>query len=169
MSNSIDTKLLPAAKINSEIVRYFRINNLTTKSGKDKPNATAYTVAFSYNQWNGRVRYGACKFSKTENNEVFSKKAHRDTALARYTKYPVYYEVFFEDGTPSQMLHEVRESIKKMIFTLGMRCRHPKDLAMKVKPFEWTLKTRLNNGKILKQKVILIPKNAELTTFSTAS
>jgi hypothetical protein len=154
---------ITTTKIKSGIVRYFRINNLKTKSGKDKNNPTAYTVAYSYEPAFGRVRYGACKFSKTQSNESFSKKAHRNTAFARYKKYPVYFDICFENYAPSQILYEIRSCIKRMIFKVGMKCRHSRDLAMTTSPFEHTLKSRMKDKTFQKKLVTLVPKNYELT------
>ena len=151
------------SKINGEIVRYFFINNLKTKSGKEKNKASAYTVAYSYDPSIGRVRYGACKFTKSDNKDTFCKKTHRSTAEARYNKYPIYYDICFDDSTPSRILHEVRATIKKMIFTVGMKCRHRKDTAMTAEAFPWELKYNLNDGTVVRHSVTLIPQNSRLT------
>ena len=158
-------------KIKGDFVRYFRINNLKTKDGKIKPNGTAYTVVYSYDPSIGRVRYGACKFTKTADTKsgvsnVFSKKAHRTTAIGRYTKYPIYFDICFDSDGPSQILHEVRTSIKKMIFTVGMKCRHSKDKAMTAQPMECELKYKTLAGSgapSIRKKVTLLPLNAALT------
>lgn len=158
-----NNELNESSKINDEIVRYFFINNLKTKSGKDKKQACAYTVAYSYDPSIGRVRYGACKFTRTDNKDTFSKKSHRATAGARYSKYPIYFDICFDDSAPSRILHEVRTTIKKMIFTVGMKCRHRNDAAMNTQPFPWELKYNLKDGTIIRHKVTLIPQNRKLT------
>lgn len=151
------------SQINSDLIRYFFINNLKTKSGKDKKRACAYTVAYDYDPSIGRVRYGACKFTRTDNKDVFCKKSHRKTAEARYIKYPIYFDICFDSDAPSRILHEVREAIKKMIFTVGMKCRHNNDQAMTAQPFEWELKYNLKDGTLVRHKVTMIPQNSKLT------
>lgn len=166
---SVSESSLHSSIINGELVRFFFINNLKTKSGQQKDKASAYTVAYSYDQAIGRVRYGACKFTKSNKTDTFCKKAHRATAEARYTEYPIYFDICFDNAAPSRILHEVRASIKKMIFTVGMKCRHRQDPAMTTQPFEWTLKYHtkggiFNNEDItIRHPVTLIPQNAKLT------
>ncbi len=158
-------------KIKSDFMRVFRINNLK-KNGVSNKNQTAYTVAYSYDAGIGRVRYGACKFTKQQKKDAFSKEAHRITAEERYSKYPVYFDICFEDDAPSQILHEVRACIKKMIFIIGMKCRHSTDLAMTVVPIECVIKTEraiCDATEYTKRKVTLIPRNSLLTPILPSS
>jgi len=148
--------------IQPDFVRTWRINNLKDKQGNDKPNGSIYTIMYSYDPGCGRVRYGACKFTRKTTKDIFHKKKHNDTAYERYTKYPVYFDICFESSAPSQILHEVRYCIQKMLFVAGMKCRHPDDHAMIAKPFECEVKLdNLKNGKLI-HKVTLVPMNTTL-------
>jgi len=154
-------------KIQGNVVRAFRIDNKFTKSGKLRAKPTVYTVVYTYDPALGRVRYGACKFEKSENQKFFSKKAHTITATDRYTKFPVYFDMYFDGDVPSQVLHEVRNCIKRMIFTIGMKCRHPTDLAYITGPLEHEIKYKLKNGATYKRMVTLVPQNAYIVTPRT--
>jgi hypothetical protein len=160
------------SKIQSNFMRVFRINNLKNKNGSNKRHQTAYTAAYSYDASIGRVRYGACKFTKVTKRDTFSKDSHRLTAEERYNKYPVYFDICFDSDTPSQILHEVRSSIKKMIFKIGMKCRHSNDLAMTVGPFECVVKTQRSISdatEYTKRRVTLIPQNPLVTPILPSS
>jgi hypothetical protein len=175
MSTPQSTKIhndFMTTKIQSDFMRVFRINNLKNKNGVNKNHQTAYTVAYSYDAGIGRVRYGACKFTKITKHDTFSKDAHRLTAEERYNKYPVYFDICFDSDAPSQILHEVRSCIKKMIFILGMKCRHSNDLAMTTNAIECVVKTQRSVSdatQYTKRKVTLIPQNHSLTPILPSS
>ena len=126
--------------IKSNLVRHFYIQ---TKKGD------VYTIVYRYDPSSGLIRYGGVKFSCTQKGDHFRKKQHRQTALERYKKYPVFFAFYYVDGQQhSQVLHEVRECIKVMAFRVGLKCRHLKDKAMTTEPFDTTIIYRSNNRKV---------------------
>lgn len=86
------------------------------------------TISYTYDKENETLKYACCIYKNDNPSEVFVKKAHRATSLARLAKRPVIITNFADnnksenDGKDEefQKIEEFRKRVRKLIFTHGV-------------------------------------------------
>ena len=75
------------------------------------------TVCYMFNEETNDLTYGASIYKKDKIKDTFVKRKHRETAMSRFTKYPITVQM---DKSKLFKAKEWQINIRKLLFTNGV-------------------------------------------------
>jgi len=112
-----------------------KVNTFRVHDGKtDNKNVSKriLTISYTYDADQKELKYGAAVFKKDLPTDVFNKKEHRQTSLARLEKRPVVVADFKDEGK----IEEFQKNVRALIFKNGVRAKTPKLTSQTTYQFE---------------------------------
>ena len=71
------------------------------------------TIVYTYDHIAGVVNYGACMFKQTDPRISFQRKPHRETAMSRFERWPVTFNVGDLPTTNDELMLVIRKTVTK--------------------------------------------------------